>query len=90
MAHSRTWGYAGGLDKTGGVVVGVEHVYIVPGSFSDKTAKDVKFTAWGSGCRERMAITWKRRRGRGSRGSNTRSVDDGWREQDYASSSPRK
>jgi hypothetical protein len=64
MAHSRTWGYAGCLDKTGGVVVGVEHVYIVPGCFSDKTAKDVEFTAWGGGCRQCMAISWKGRRGR--------------------------
>lgn len=41
MAHSRTWGYAGGLNESGSVIVAVEHVDIVPGSFSDQTAKDV-------------------------------------------------
>lgn len=90
MAHSRTWGYAGGLDKTGGIVVGVKHVDIVPGCFSDKTTEDVEFTGWSSGCRKRMAVSWKWRRGRGSRGSDTRSVDDGGRKKNYASSSPRK
>jgi len=70
--------------------MGIEHVDIVPGSFSDKTTKDVEFTAWGSGSGKCMAIPWKRGRGRGGWGSDTRFVDHGWWKKDYPSSSPRK
>jgi len=59
MAHSRTWGYARGLDEACRVVVGVEHVDIVPGGFSYETAKDVEFSAGGSGGRKCMTVAWK-------------------------------